>query len=112
VQFSYDGIDTRWLMEMFDARYANSFTPAGRELVYGITLSNTPTLTDIYNSTPRWAFPYVESAAVQPAAAPLLDLQLAAQAGGVGAYLMWNCLVYAEAAFYKAGRRRPRRFRL
>ncbi|HWO99709.1 MAG TPA: hypothetical protein VNL74_03690 [Methylococcus sp.] len=104
-QFSYDGIDARWLMEMFDARYASSLTPAGRELVYGLTLSNTPTLTDIYNSTPRWAFPYVESAAVQPTAAPLLDLQLAAQVGGVGAYLMWNNLVYAEAAFYKAGRR-------
>jgi hypothetical protein len=104
VQFSYDGIEARWLMEMFDARYADSFTLANKEWVYGLTVSNTPTLTDIYNSTPQWAFPHTESAAVQPAAKPLLDLQLASQVGGVGTYVMWNNLVYAEAAFYRAGR--------
>lgn len=104
VQFSYDGIEARWAMEMFDARYADSFTLGEKEWVYGLTLSNTPTLTDIYNSTPQWAFPYTESVAVQSAANPLLDLQLASQVGGVGTYVMWNDLVYAEAAFYRAGR--------
>lgn len=34
----------------------------------------------------------------------MLDLQLASQVGGVGTYVMWNNLVYAEAAFYRAGR--------
>jgi len=104
VQFSYDGIESLWLMEMFDARYSDSFTLADREWVYGVTMSNTPTLTDIYNSAPQWAFPNTESAAVQPAAAPLLDLQLASQVGGLGAYVMWNNLIYAEVDAYKSGR--------
>lgn len=104
VQYSYDGIEARWLMEMFDARYADGFTLADKEWVYGLTLSNTPTLTDIYNSTPQWAFPNTESAAVESAAAPLLDLQLASQVGGLGGYVMWDNLVYAEVDFYKAGR--------
>lgn len=109
VQFSYDGIEKRWAMEMFDTRYANSFTLGKKEWVYGFTLSNTPTVTDIYNSTPQWAFPHTESAAVQPAASTLLDLRLASQVGGAGAYLMWNNLVYAEVAFYHSARKGPLR---
>ena len=100
VQYNYDGIERRWGMEMFDVRYANTAT-LGKELVYGFTLNNNPTVSDIYNSTPAWGFPHTDSAALMPAASTLIDMTLASQVGGVGAYGLWDNLLYGEFAFYR-----------
>ena len=100
VQYSYDGIERRWGMEMADIRYADTAT-LGKELVYGITLNNAPTLSDIYNSTPVWSFPNVGSAAVMPAAGSLLDMALMSQVGGIGVYGLWDNLLYGEVALYR-----------
>ena len=101
VQYFYDGIEKNWKSEMIDVRYANTFATAGKEVIYGFTLSNGPTLTDIYNSTPFWSLPHTETAAVMPNAATMLDMTLASKVGGPGAYAMWNNLVYAELALYR-----------
>lgn len=100
VQYNYDGIERRWGMEMADIRYAGTAT-LGKELVYGITLNNNPTVSDIYNSTPVWGFPNVGSAAVMPAASTMLDMTLASQVGGVGVYGLWDNLLYGEVALYR-----------
>ena len=100
VQYSYDGIERRWGMEMADIRYAGTAT-LGKELVYGITLNNNPTLSDIYNSTPVWSFPNVGSAAVMPVGSTMIDMTLASQVGGVGVYGLWNNLLYGEVALYR-----------
>lgn len=101
VQYNYDGIEKKWGMEMFDARYADGFSLGGKEVAWGLTLNNNPTVSDIYNSTSAWGFPHTETAAEQMPAATLIDMTLASQAGGVGAYAMWNDLVYAEIAAYR-----------
>ena len=101
-QYSYDGVERKWAMEMFDARYADSTTLGGRELLWGFTLNNAPTLSDIYNSTPVWAFPHTASVSVMPNASPLVDMGLMSQVGGVGAYGLWNDLLYAEFALYRS----------
>lgn len=100
VQYNYDGIERRWGMEMADIRYAGTAT-LGKELVYGITLNNNPTVSDIYNSTPVWGFPNVGSAAVMPAASTMLDMTLGSQVGGVGVYGLWDNLLYGEVALYR-----------
>jgi hypothetical protein len=100
VQYNYDGIERRWGMEMADIRYAGTAT-LGKELVYGITLNNNPTVSDIYNSTPVWGFPNVGSAAVMPAASTMLDMTLQSQVGGVGVYGLWDNLLYGEVALYR-----------
>jgi hypothetical protein len=99
VQYNYEGVERTWAMEMFDVRYADS-TTLGRELVYGVTLNNSPTLSDIYNSTPVWAFPHAGSVALMPNASTLIDRRLASQVGGVGVYGLWNNLLYAEFDVY------------
>lgn len=99
IQYNYDGIERIWGMEMFDARYAGT-TTLGKELIYGVTLNNNPTVSDIYNSTPAWSFPHTDSAAVMPAST-LVDMTLASQVGGLGAYGLWDNLVYAEFALYR-----------
>ena len=99
VQYNYDGIERRWGMEMFDVRYADAAT-LGKDFVYGFTLNNNPTVSDLYNSTPAWGFPHTGSPALMPAST-LIDMTLASQVGGVGAYALWDNLVYVEFASYR-----------
>ena len=110
IQYNYDGIEKRWGMEMFDARYADGMTLAGKEVTYGVTLNNNPTVSDIYNSTPAWEFPHTGTAARQMPAATLIDMRLASQVGGVGIYGLWNDLIYAEIAAYRTARKSAFRF--
>ena len=103
VQYNYDGIERVWAMEMAEFRYADTAT-LGQELVYGVTLNNNPTLSDIYNSTPVWSFPHAGSAALMPGATPMIDMTLASQVGGVGVYGLWNNLLYAEVNLYRTAK--------
>lgn len=105
VQYSRDGIERRWGVEMADLRFADSTTVAGGlDLLFGVTLNNAPTLTDVWNSTPMWSFPHVDSAGVMPAASTMLDMQLNSQVGGVTAYALFDNLVYAEAGFFRTAK--------
>lgn len=110
IQYNYDGIEKKWGMEMFDARYAGTAEFGRLNLTYGLTLNNNPTLSDIYNSTPAWSFPHTDTAAKQMPAATVVDMTLASQVGGVGVYSMWNELVYAELAVYHTARTGAFRF--
>jgi hypothetical protein len=106
VQYNYDGIERKWAMEMFDVRYADATTSfGGKELVYGLTVNNNPTVTDLYNSTPQWVFPHAESVAVMPSARTLVDMTLAGQVGGPSVYAMWDGLLYGEVGLYRTASR-------
>ena len=105
IQYNWDGIERKWGMEMFDARYANEIGLGGKELVLGVTTNNNPTLSDIHNSTPVWAFPHTDSATVMPAASTLIDMTLASQVGGIGGYGMWGDLLYGEVAVYHTAKK-------
>ena len=104
VQYFYDGIEKKWKMEMFDIRWANTATAAGKDLIFGVTLSNNPTVTDIYNSTSAWSFPHNDTAALMPNAATMIDMTLASKVGGPGVYGMWNDLLYGEFAMYRTNK--------
>jgi hypothetical protein len=101
IQYNYNGIERKWGMEMFDARYGDQANLAGEELLWGVTMNNTPTVSDIYNSTRSWSFPHTDQASVMPAASTLLDMSLASQVGSVGFYSRWNDLLYAELDLYR-----------
>ncbi|MBI5042028.1 MAG: hypothetical protein HZB57_12765 [Gammaproteobacteria bacterium] len=105
VQYSYDGIERNWGVEMADIRYADSTTVNSAELVYGVTLNNTPTVQDAWNSIPVWGFPHVADAGLMPAASTLLDMTLASQVGGFGLYGLWDNLLYGELTFYRSADR-------
>ena len=110
IQYNYDGIEKKWGMEMFDARYANSRSLGGKELVYGVTFNNNPTVSDIYNSTPAWGFPHTGTAAKQMPASSLVDMTLASKVAGVGVYGWWDDMIYVEVANYRSARTGPGRF--
>jgi hypothetical protein len=105
-QWTYDGIAHHSSIDNVDLRYANHLKREGTDLTYGLTLNNNPTVSDIYNTTPAWGFPFASSSvAVAPNAAVLLDGGLGQQVVGLGAYTLWDQTLYAEVAGYRTADR-------
>lgn len=105
MQGTYDGNADESFLDNTDVRYANAANVGGKELIFGITINNNPTVQDVWNSTPAWGFPSAASGiAPAPAAASIIDGTLAQQVGGIGLYALWNNLIYAEASVYRTAR--------
>jgi hypothetical protein len=102
VQWTYDGIAHHSSVDNVDVRVAGELKREDLDVSYGLTVNNNPTVSDIYNSTPAWSFPFASSSvAVTPNASTLIAGGLAAQVAGLGAYSMWNKTLYAEVAEYR-----------
>jgi hypothetical protein len=102
IQLTYDGIAAQLHIDNADVRYAHEGELFGEDIVYGFTANNSPTVSDLWNSTPVWGFPYNGSPlAPSPRAATLIDGGLGQRVAGAGGYIMWNDLVYAEFDLYR-----------
>ena len=102
VQVTYSATDDHFSWDNTDIRYARLCTVGGKELVWGLDLNNSPTVEDLWNSTPAWGYPWVSSeAAPTPTAAPVLAGGLAQDVGGLGGYMMWNDHLYVAATAYR-----------
>lgn len=101
VQATYDGVSRQFHIDNADVRHAGEGEVLGVDLVWGVTANNRPTVSDLWNSTPAWGFPYNRSElAPTPLAAALIDGGLAQRVLGGGAYAMVDDLVYLEADLY------------
>jgi hypothetical protein len=90
----------------FDLRYADhNIGDDKKDLVWGVSLNNNPSLTDVFNSTPAWAFPFQYSASGSGSAPPVLT-QMESYGGGSAAglntYVYFNKNYYAEVGAYWA----------
>jgi len=86
-----------------DLRYARSATVAGRPLIWGLSLNNNPSLTDVFNTAPAWQFPYLSPDLAPGApATPILMGGLAQQVLGLNAYTQINNALYLEAGVYRS----------
>jgi hypothetical protein len=102
VELNYDGVAQQAKLNNMDVRYAKEGELFGQELLWGITANNSPTVQDPWNSTPVWGFPYNSSPlASRPMAATLVDNTLGQRVLGVGAYSVFNNLLYLEGDVYK-----------
>ncbi len=102
VQVTYDGIAGQLHIDNADVRYAHDSELFENDWIYGFTVNNSPAVSDLWNSTPVWGFPYNSSPlAPSPMAAALIDGGLGQRVLGAGAYTMWNDLVYAEFDLYR-----------
>jgi hypothetical protein len=100
LQMTYEQESDHFSWDNADVRYA-SHTDGGT--TWGITFNNSPTVQDLWNSTPTWGFPYSGPAvANEPANSTLLDGALAQDSAGLGAYAMWNNSLYTELTMYKS----------
>lgn len=84
-----------------DIRYADQSRLADKPLSYGVSLNNSPTVQDPWNSTPTWSFPWFE-AGYEYGSPDTLIGSLGGSVAGLTAYGFWNQHIYAEAGFYRA----------
>ncbi len=102
LQITYSAQNDHFGMDNTDIRYANKRQLDGKELVYGLTLNNNPTIEDLWNSTPGWGYPFIASdSAPTPTAKPIIDGALGQDVAGIGGYTMWNQHLYAVASIYR-----------
>lgn len=102
VELKYDGVAHQPELGNVDIRHAREAELFGQDVLWGITANNGPTVEDPWNSTPVWGFPYNRSPlAPMPLAATMVDGGLAQRVAGVGAYMLWNDLLYLDAAAYE-----------
>jgi len=100
VQGTYDGVGKVLSWDNTDLRLAGSTTLMGKPLVVGIDANNNPTVQDLWNSTPAWSYPFSSSGIAETPAASTLIQGLGGQVGSLGAYALWNDLLYLELSGY------------
>ncbi|HVI51958.1 MAG TPA: hypothetical protein VM661_12160 [Candidatus Sulfotelmatobacter sp.] len=101
-QTTYSGVPHHWSWDQTDLRYGREVDLGALDSVLGVSLNNNPTVSDPFNSTPAWGFPFAKSSlAPTPAAAPMIEGALAQRVVGTTAYGLFNDLVYAEAGAYR-----------
>ena len=60
-----------WGWDNTDVRFVKTVSIGGVDAIFGITANNNPTVQDLWNTTPAWAFPYASSTiAGTPSEAP------------------------------------------
>jgi hypothetical protein len=106
IQGTYDGIGRSFSWDNMDIRYARAADIYGTELLYGVSLNNSPSVQDAWNTTPAWGYPYQASGlAPGPEAGTLIEGVpeggLGQQSLGLTPYIFWNRLIYLEAGGYK-----------
>jgi len=91
-----------WTWDNTDFRFANTAKVGSLDVIYGITANNSPTVQDLWNTTPAWTFPYATSnLGSLPSASTLIEGAFAAHVVGVGGYTMINDILYLEATGYQ-----------
>ncbi len=101
VQITYDGVGRAWSWDNVDLRAVTQGKVFGKDAVFGITLNNSPTTQDVWNTTPAWGFPYTDTAVSgTPGAAALIDGGLAQNTLGVSAYSWIDRTFYLEGGAY------------
>ena len=102
-QVTYDTQADHFTSDNTDIRYANKTKLGGKELVYGLDLNNNPTVEDLWNSTPAWGYPWIESdSAPVPTANPIINGPLAQDVAGFGGYAMWDSHLYLDVIAYRS----------
>ena len=104
-QFTYDGVGRQWSWDNVDLRAVTHGRIAGQDAVFGLSLNNSPTTQDAWNSTAAWGFPYTDTAVSgTPGTAPLIDGGLAQGTVGLSAYSWIGQKLYLEAGGYTTPR--------
>jgi len=90
------------MLSMADLRYADHATLDGKNLQWGVTANNAPTMSDTWMTSYAWMYPYTTSqVAPQPTAKPWLQtLMTNANTVGMTVYTKYDNKYYIEAGGY------------
>lgn len=86
-----------------DVRYASMFTRGDHSVIWGISINNNPTVSDVFNTAPAWVYPYMAAdlAPGAPAQPIILD-GLGGEVVGATGYAQLDGKWYLEAGAYRS----------
>lgn len=88
-----------------DIRYADRFIDTNRDLIFGVSLNNNPSVSDPWNTAAAWMqyvpVPSPTSSQFIDGAAPFAGFGAGGNLAGVNLYMYLNKLVYAELGTYQ-----------
>jgi len=97
--FGHTGADN------MDFRYADRLIDDNRDLVFGVTLNNNPSVSDPWNTAAAWMqyvpVPSPSSYQFSDGTTPYPGFGSGGNIAGLSAYLFWNQMVYAELGTYR-----------
>ncbi len=106
IQTTYDGIGKAWSWDNVDLRAVGTGHIGSKSLVYGLSLNNSPSTQDVWNTMPAWGYPYTGSPiAPGPSASPLIAGGLAQNVIGLTAYGWLDSKFYLEGGGYSTPKR-------
>jgi hypothetical protein len=105
-QLTYDNGSGNTHIDNTDLRFADlAVLPDEKPLIYGLSVNNNPGLTDLWNGTPAFGYPYQTSNAnVSPLAHTAIDGAFAQDVAGLCGYVFWNESLYAEIGAYRTAK--------
>ena len=99
------GATAGFSLDNADVRFARDGTIGGVDVVVGVSLNTTPTVQDLWNTTPAWSYPYAaplgDVAPGENRAGTLIEGGLAQKVVGTSAYVFLNNMLYLEAGAYR-----------
>ena len=104
IQMTYGSDSGTFGWDNTDIRFADHVNVSGKDLTWGVTFNNNPTVQDVWNSTPAWQTPFDQrsSAALTPAAATQIDGTLGGSVAGLTLYGYFANAFYTEFGAYKS----------
>jgi hypothetical protein len=104
VQVTYSGIDHSVSWDQTDIRFAKSQDWNDKEVLWGVSLNNNPSVQDPFNTMSVWSFPYLSSEAGfgTGEAATLINDSLGGRVLGLSAYMLFDKSFYAELGRYSS----------
>ncbi len=101
-QVTYSDTKRNFNWDNTDVRLTAPFELFGHDVIVGGDFNNNPTVSDVYNTTPAFGFPFTSaSLAPAPAAHTLIEGMLAQEVTGLGAYSLVDDTLYSEVILYK-----------
>jgi hypothetical protein len=102
-EVTYEGVDRHFSWDNLDLRAVAPTHLFGTDAILGLTLNNSPTVQDPWNTLPAWGFPFTDTSVSEtPAAAPVIDDALAQNVMGLSAYAWIAHSVYVELGGYSS----------
>jgi hypothetical protein len=99
-QATYFGVGDAFAWDVLDLRAVDHGTISGQDVLFGLSLNNSPGVQDAWNTLPVWGFPYTRTALAPSPGSGTVLAGLAQTVIGVSAYAWWNASIYTEAGFY------------
>ena len=85
-----------------ELRYAEKTRIAGNDVVWGIFGNNNPSMQDVWNTVPAWAYPWTPVDVSFGPPGTMVEGQFGGRSYGAGAYLWVNNMFYGELSAYRA----------